>query len=177
MEAKEKLEILEMLEQGRTALPAAVEGVTEEMARRIPGEGRWSILGCAEHIAISEDYMFSQIGIATAPETPLINREREAKMLARGTDRSRRMESPPEGHPAGAFLTLGDAVAHFLKSRERTIAFVRGCEEDLRRKTTWHPILKECTAQEMLLSIGLHALRHVKQIEEIRAELAKTGDA
>ena len=32
MEAKEKLEILEMLEQGRTALPAAVEGVTEEMA-------------------------------------------------------------------------------------------------------------------------------------------------
>ncbi|HXR39268.1 MAG TPA: DinB family protein [Terracidiphilus sp.] len=172
MEAHERQEILALLEQGRAALPAAVEGVTDELARRIPGEGRWSILGCAEHIAVSEDYMFAQMGIATTPETPVINREREAKMLARGTDRSRRMESPPEGHPTGAFPTLGAAIAQFIESRDRTIAFVRDCQEDLRAKVTWHPILKEANCHEMLLSIGLHALRHVKQIEEIKAELA-----
>ncbi len=172
MDERERQEILALLEQGREALPAAVEGVTDAMARRIPGEGRWSILGCAEHIAVSEDYMFAQMEVATRPETPLVNREREAKMLARGTDRSRKMESPPEGHPAGRFPTLEAAMAQFLESRERTIAFVKGCDEDLRAKVTWHPILKECNAQEMLLSIGLHALRHAKQIEEIKRELA-----
>jgi hypothetical protein len=173
MEVHEKQEILALLEQGRTALQASVTGVTDEMARRIPGPDRWSILGCAEHIAFSEDYMFAQIGKATVPEAPVINLEREAKMLARGTDRSRRIESPPEGHPKGAFPTLESAMAHFLLSRDRTIAFVRGCEEDLRAKVTWHPVLKVANCHEMLLSIGLHSLRHAKQIEEIKTEITK----
>ncbi len=172
MDAHERQEMLALLQQGRTALQASVAGVTDETARRIPGPGRWSILGCAEHIAKSEDYMFAQIGKATAPETPVINLEREAKMLARGTDRSRRIESPPEGHPQGTFPTLEAAIAHFLASRDHTIAFVRDCQEDLRAKVTWHPVLKVANCHEMLLSIGLHALRHAKQIEEIKAELA-----
>jgi hypothetical protein len=160
-----------MLEQGRTAVQCAVSGVSEEAARLTPGPGRWSILGCAEHIAISEDYMFAQIGKASVPEAPVINLEREAKMLARGTDRSRRIESPPEGHPAERFPTLAAALAHFLRSRDRTIAFVRNCREDLRAKVTWHPVLKVANCHEMLLSIGLHALRHTKQIEEIKVGL------
>jgi hypothetical protein len=172
MDANERQEILALLEEGRKALPAAVDGVTGEMASRIPGPGKWSILGCVEHVAVSEDYMFSQIGKATAAVGPAINLEREAKMLARGTDRNRRMESPPEGHPTGAFPTLAGAVEHFLESRERTIAFVRDCKEDLRAKVTWHPILKEANSHEMLLSMCVHVLRHVKQIEEVKAELA-----
>jgi hypothetical protein len=78
MEAHEKQEILALLEQGPAALQAAVAGVSDETSRRIPGPGRWSILGCAEHIALSEDYMFAQIGKATVPEAPVINLEREA---------------------------------------------------------------------------------------------------
>ena len=49
---------------------------------------------------------------------------------------------------------------------------VRANREDLRSKMTWHPILKAANCHEMLLSIGVHCLRHVKQIEEIKAELA-----
>jgi len=167
----ERQQILAMLEEGRVALSAALAGVTEETARLIPAPDRWSILGCVEHIAISEDYMFSQICQATPPETPLINPVREAKMLARGTDRSRRIESPPEGHPTGAFPSLDTALAHFLASRNRTLEFVRANQEDLRGKVTWHPVLKDANCHEMLLSIGLHVLRHVKQIEEIKADL------
>jgi hypothetical protein len=165
----ERQQILAMLDEGRVALTAAVAGVTEETARRIPAPGRWSILGCVEHIVITEDYFFSQISKATPSQTPLNNPEREAKMLARGTDRSRRIESPPEGHPTGAFPSLADALSHFLASRNRTMEFVRANQEDLRGKVTWHPILKGANCQEMLLSIGLHVLRHVKQIEEIKA--------
>ena len=172
MDEVERLQLLALLDESRAAVQSAVAGVNEETARRTPGPGRWSILGCAEHIAFSEDYMFRQIGIATTPEKPLINREREAKMLARGADRSRRMESPPQGHPVGKFPTLAAAMAHFLLCRERTIAFVQDSHQDLRAQLTWHPILKDCNCHEMLLSIGLHALRHARQIEEIKAELA-----
>jgi hypothetical protein len=171
MEPNERHEILALLEQSRAALLAAVDGVTNERARRIPAPGRWSILGCVEHVAISEDYLFSQIGEATLSQTAATNPVREAKMLAFGADRSRRIESPPEGHPTGAFPTLAAAVSHFLASRKRTIAFVRANRGDLRARMTWHPILKEANCHEMLLSMCVHVLRHLKQIEEIKAEL------
>jgi len=172
MEASERLQILTLLEQGRTALLAAVNGVTDDQANRVPSPGRWSIFGCVEHIAISVDYLFAQIVKATPSETPAINPDREAKMLARGADRSRRMESPPDGHPAGAFPTLASAVEHFLASRKRAVEFVRSDPQELRSKMTWHPILKDANCHEMLISICVHVLRHVKQIEEIKAELA-----
>jgi hypothetical protein len=172
MESDERKQILALLEEGRTALSSALAGVTDQTARRIPAPGRWSILGCVEHIAFSEDYFFSQILKATPSPTPAINLDREAKMLARGTDRTRRMESPPEGHPTGAFPTLDAALAHFLDSRERTIEFVHANQQDFRTQMTWHPVLKQANCHEMLLSICVHALRHVKQIEEIKAELA-----
>ena len=175
VEASERQQLVELLEQGRKALQASLDGVTDEMASREPAHGSWSILGCVEHIAISEDYMFSQICQSTLPQTPLMNPEREAKMLARGTDRSRRIESPPEGHPSGTFATLAAALAHFKESRDRTMEFVRSYQEDLRGKVTWHPILKEANCYEMVLSIGLHVLRHVKQIEEINVELTQGG--
>jgi hypothetical protein len=82
------------------------------------------------------------------------------------------MESPPEGHPAGAFPNLSSAVEHFLESRKRTVEFVRADPQELRSKMTWHPILNDANCHEMLISICVHVLRHVKQIEEIKAELA-----
>ncbi|MGD0628231.1 MAG: DinB family protein [Terracidiphilus sp.] len=172
MEATEQQQILALLDQGRDAFLAALEGVSDDEANRIPGPGRWSIFGCVEHIAISEDYLFSQILMAASSPAPATNPDREAKMLARGTDRTRRMQSPPEGHPAGAFPTLASAVEHFLESRSRTVEFVRADPQDLRSKMTWHPILRDANCHEMLISICVHVLRHVKQIEEINTELA-----
>jgi hypothetical protein len=172
MKPHERQQILALLDEGRIALLAALDGVTDEHASHIPAPGKWSILGCVEHIAVSEDYLFSQIAQATPSEAPVINIEREVKILARGADRTRRMESPPEGRPTGAFPTLAAALDHFLASRERTILFVRADPEDLRSRMTWHPILKQANCHEMLISICVHVLRHVAQIEEIKAELA-----
>jgi hypothetical protein len=173
MNPEERAQILALLEEGRIAVPASVAGVTDERARRIPREGAWSVLGCVEHIGFSEDYLFAQMAKAEPSPTPLINPNREAKMLAHGTDRNRRIESPPEGHPSGAFATLAEAVEHFLQSRRRTLEFVRANQDDLRACMTWHPILKAANSYEMLISICVHALRHVKQIEEIKAQLAE----
>jgi hypothetical protein len=175
MESMEKQKMLALLERGRAALLASLEGVSDEMAARSPGEGRWSIVGCVEHLGVSEDYLFSQIVAATPSQTPLTNEKREAKMLAFGADRSRRIESPPEGHPKATFRTLPEAVGHFLASRKRTVEFVETNREDLRAKVTWHPILETANCHEMLLSIGVHCLRHVNQIQEIKAELGCAG--
>jgi hypothetical protein len=49
--------------------------------------------------------------------------------------------------------------------------FVQSNEKDLRWWVTWHPILKAANCQEILISMGVHVLRHVKQIDEIKSEL------
>jgi len=175
MDSKEQAQILALLEDGQAALVLALEGVSPETAVQIPAPGAWTILGCVEHLAITEDYLFSQIAAAKVSATPLINPEREAKMLARGTDRTRRIESPPEGHPKGVFPTVPAALAHFLSSRKRTIQFVAANPDDLRSRMTWHPILADANVHEMLISIGVHCLRHVQQIEEIKAAVAAPG--
>jgi hypothetical protein len=172
MTEQERQEILNSLEQGKAALRNALQGVTEEMAARSPAPGSWSILGCVEHLVISEEYLFRQITESEQAGAPLINERREAAIPVRGLDRSWRMESPPEGSPSGLFPTLSEAVERFLADRERTIRFVRENTEDLRSRITSHPLMGTVNCHEMLLSIAVHCLRHIKQIEEAKAAIA-----
>jgi hypothetical protein len=171
MNEQERQEILSSLEQGKAALRKALQDVTEEMAERAPAPESWSILGCVEHLVISEDYLFRQIIESAHADAPLINERREAAIPVRGLDRSRRMESPPQAAPGGLFPTLSEAVERFMANRERTINFVRENTEDLRSRITSHPIMGTVNCHEMLQSIAVHCLRHTKQIEEAKAAL------
>ena len=169
--AAERRQILELLERGRTALLDAVAGVSELEASRIPAPGKWSILGSVEHLGISEDDLFTQIACARISDPPVLNPDREAKcwpweLIVPGAWSRRPKLIPPEPSP-----TLVAAIAHFLASRQRTLDFVRSNPSDLRSRMTWQPILKRANCREMLISIGVHTLRHVKQIEEVKAEL------
>ena len=168
MKELERQEILASLEKGPPALSDALKNVTREMAVRVPGHGKWSILQCVEHVAIAEKYLLTQILAAQHTETPQINEQREAIILARGTERSRRVESPPEMLPRGRFSTLQEALQEFLAARERTIQFVRSSYNNLRAEITSHPLLGAVNCYEMILLIAAHPLRHAKQIDEIR---------
>ncbi len=57
--------------------------------------------------------------------------------------------------------------------RERTVRLAGNCEEDLRLKTTSHPLVGPVNCYEILLLIAVHPQRHAKQIEEIKAGLAQ----
>jgi hypothetical protein len=172
MEAQDKEKILAELQSGRKALLAVLTGLTEDAAARIPSAGKWSVLECVEHVAVSEDYLFSQIISSQLSDEPLRNTTREALILTRGLDRTIPALSPEVGKPAGRFATLSEALEHFLESRDRSIRFVEECVEDLRSKRTTHPIAGVVNCYEMLLIMAVHTRRHAKQIEEVRAALS-----
>lgn len=171
MNAQEKGKMLALLKRGRRVLLESLEGVSAETALRAPAPGKWTILDCIEHLAVSEDYLFSQIAGATASETSAIPPQREALIAERALDRTRRFESPEELRPAGRFPTLAASLEHFLASRDRTVRFVEGNRENLRSRVTAHPLVGPATCYEMLLMLALHPLRHAEQIEEIKAGL------
>lgn len=177
MEAHEKGKTLANLEEGRKAVLHALSGVTGEVAAKRPAPGRWSVLECVEHLAISEDYLFSQIAASRYSDAAMANKDREATIPLRGVDRTRAVQTPEAARPTGRFSTLRGAEEHFIASRERTIRFVEDCGEDLRCRLTSHPLVGTVNCHEMLLIMAAHAHRHSKQIEEIKAALASAAPA
>jgi hypothetical protein len=171
MNESERQQILDSLGKGSTALFEALQDVSAKSAVRIPGPGRWSILQCVEHVAVSEDHLFSMI-IESRRTAPVINGQREAWIVANGADRSRRTESPADCQPTGRFATIQEAVSHFQASRVRTIRFVLSNNEDLRSRIASHPIVGTVNCLEVLLLMAVHPQRHARQIVEIASESA-----
>jgi hypothetical protein len=163
--------ILNELASGRDALLEAARGVPEDLAATRPAAGRWSIIECVEHVAVSEDFLLARILQAQSCGAPVVNPKREAAILARGADRTTAVVSPEAGQPAGRFATLADAVESFLAIRERTVRFVEACDADLRAQPANHPLLGTINCHEALLLIAVHPRRHGLQIREIRTAL------
>jgi hypothetical protein len=70
MDQSEKRRMMAELEKGRRELMEALGGVTEEAATRSSGPGRWSLLGCVEHVAVVEHYHFGTIEASHAAKAP-----------------------------------------------------------------------------------------------------------
>ena len=173
MDENERQNLLNAMASGQEALLNVLNGVSEEMALRKTDEDRWSILDCVEHLAVTEEFLFSQILEGESSDTPAGSREREAKILARGTDRTRRVAAPHAVVPHSRFSTLSEALQAFFGARERTLRYIENCEEDPRSKNTTHPILGPANCHEMLLMMSIHPGRHAKQIAEIRQTLVE----
>jgi hypothetical protein len=160
-------ELLDKLNSGRAELLAAVDGVTEAQAAVKPATG-WSILECVEHVAIVEENLRRRLMEQASRAPDELPRQREAVIVARAADRSRKVLAPETAHPRGRFATLAEAVQSFCRSREQTIAYISCCQEDLRRLTMEHPLIGAVSGQEMLLMMIGHPFRHAAQIRELR---------
>ncbi|MCX6632318.1 MAG: DinB family protein [Candidatus Solibacter sp.] len=160
-------ELLARLKAGRDEFLTAVEGVTEEQAAAKPVAG-WSILECAGHVAIVEEYLRRQLMERAAPTESEMSREREAFLSAAAANRGRKIAAPDVARPSGRFATLSEAVECFCRNREQTIAYIASCQEDLRRLTMDHPMIGAVSGQEALILMMAHPFRHARQIQEGR---------
>jgi hypothetical protein len=169
MQPAEKQELIDSLNAGRRALIDAVDGVTEELAKRAEA-GRWSILQCVEHLALAENDLFGRILAAAPTGAPVVNERRERIIRERGASRTRPITAPDVAAPHGHYATLAEALEAFSAGRARTVAFVESCTTDLRAQLTTHPVVTgPVNCHEMLLMMAVHPFRHVSQIQEIRA--------
>ncbi len=165
----ERAEILQLLRDSREALLEAVAGLSPAQSAFKLAPDHWSVLECVEHVALSEDVMFRSVAEEFAVSPPPESRERETRIVRGSVDRSRKFTTPEAIRPSGRFASLPEAVAHFRKSRERTIAFVETCREDLRCRASHHPLWGPLTGHECLLLLAVHPARHAEQIREVLA--------
>lgn len=173
----DKATLLETLRKGEEAFLHSVAGVSEASCRLRPAEDRWSVLECAEHVAVAEEVM---LGLVTGKRKTRNADEprRDGRILRSGTDRSMHFDASDQSRPRGRFSTLAEAIAHFRAVREHTLRLVVQASEDLRATEVMHPhhVVGVISTYECLLLMGSHAQRHALQIEEIKSSPAyRTG--
>lgn len=171
----ERARAVDHLKATRKAFQKATRGLSEAQWNFKPAPDRWSVAECAEHIAVSEDFIFSLIAdkLMKSPAAP--EKKNEVKgndewVLKMVPDRSRRFQAPEQLVPTRRWPTTKETMKHFLESRKRTVAYVNKTEEDLRAHFAPHPAGMMLDGYQWVLLISAHSARHTAQINEVKAD-------
>lgn len=165
------------LEGSRRVFLDATKGLSEAQWNFKSAPDRWSVAECAEHIALSEGFIFGLVSekVITAPANP------EKRDAAKGKDemivkimqdRSHKATAPEPIDPTKRPMAHADAVKLFLVNRAHTIDFVKTTQEDLRDHLYDHPVpaIGTLDAYQWILLISGHTRRHTAQILEVKAD-------
>jgi len=161
---------LSQLHASRKLFLDALAGLTPQQWKFKPAPERWSIAECAEHVALSEDFMFEGVQkLLKAPATPEKKSAVTNDELMKGwLDRSQKVKADePRTQPAGRWATPAKLAEYFKERRERTLEYVRTTQEALRSHFA-DP--GDLDAYQWLLAIAGHTERHVLQINEVKAD-------
>ena len=164
--AREKEELLARLRESGEHYLKVVGSVPEELCRIKPAGESWSVLECAEHVAVAEQLMFRSFEKRRA-STDAPNLEKDGLIKNVGLDRTRKRKAPEPSVPQGKYPSLAAAVSEFKAARERTLAGLEQSTEDPRKSTIMHPLVGVIDGCQLMSIMALHVERHALQIEEI----------
>ncbi len=165
----ERTSAIKYLKRTQNKLNSSVKHLSSDQVKFSPGEGKWSILECLEHIAESEKTIFQIISssvkesLEDASTTSTLSDE-EIVMLI--TDRSTRGEAQGSLIPNGRYTEMGEALRAFDERRKSAISYVKNTDHPLHRYTIQFPF-GVIDAYQVLLFMSGHTERHILQIEEI----------
>jgi hypothetical protein len=164
--------LLEQLQKSKTYFLDSIAGVTEAQWKFKPSPTAWSVAECAEHIVLSEDFLFKTAqGILKTPVVPrpeTSNSQQDHTMVTMVGDRSHKATAPEPITPSGKFATPADAAQAFTEKRDRNIAYAKTTTDELRVHTVKGP-LGIMDAYQFLLLMASHTGRHTDQIKEVQA--------
>lgn len=160
------------LDQERQKLINFINTISDEQANIKPDQQTWSILEVLEHLYLMEKGIISKIG--NALETGKVQTEIiSPKPIERTIDRDFKIDAPETLKPKGNFKTLNQAKDHLVKSREAILFLTHNKDEKtLQAYCFTHPVFGEMNLQQWIEFIGLHELRHLEQMKEIKARIS-----
>jgi hypothetical protein len=169
----EKKHALQYLESTKQDVLDATKGLSEAQWNFKPAPDRWSAAQVMEHIAAAEDFIrvnLVQDKVMTLPvgEPGRDVKRIDAEVEAMIPDRSRKAQAPEPLVPNNRFGSPEGSLKHFLESRKITEEFLRSTS-GLRDHVMDGPVGK-MDGYEFILFIAAHSERHVKQINEVKAD-------
>ena len=176
MTSAERSYLVEQLESSKKTMLAAIEGLTDAQWNFKPAPDRWSVAQCAEHLILAEDYIFGAtqqfLKTPAVPRPENSNAEYDRKFVAQVQDRSHKFTAPepitPSTGATSKFATPADAAREFAARRDKTIAYVKTTQDDLRVHVAPGP-LGQIDDYQFLLLLASHSVRHTLQMKEVQA--------
>jgi hypothetical protein len=170
--ADDRKVLLDHLSKSADGFERSIKGLTPEQWKFKPAPDVWSVAECAEHIVLTETLLRDMVAnkILTGPaKTDRTGRATDDEVLAMITNRTSKATAPEMLKPTGQFTDPSAALARFKESRMKTLALVKGNAE-FRSHTSPHSALKkDLDAQQWLLYLSGHTMRHTAQIQEVAA--------
>ncbi len=165
------------LEGSRQMFLDATKGLSAAQWNFKAGPDRWSIAECAEHIALSEDYIFGLVTtrIVKGPATPEKHdavKGKDEGIIKIMQDRSYKATAPEPIDPRKRPMPAEDSLKQFLASRAHTIDYMKTTQDDLRDHFFDHPVpaIGTLDAYQWIMLISGHSRRHTLQILEVKAD-------
>lgn len=163
-------------QQTAANLKKAVAGLSAAQMNFSPGEGRWSVAQCLEHIIATEKKLFEEIkkdmDKPAQPERRAEIKSTDADIIKMITNRSEKYKAPKELQPAGNYASTVEALATFTATRQAITAYIQGADlQNLRNHVSDYPTGKADGYQNFLF-LAAHTARHTLQIEEVKADPA-----
>ena len=159
----ERTYLLDQLEQSKKGVLASISGLTQSQWKFKPAPSVWSVQECTEHIILAEEFILDsvqQILKSPAVDRPAnSNPEYDRKLTVGVQDRSRKATAPEPITPTGKFATPADAAREFTARRDKTIAYAKSTNDELRVHVGPSPA-GPMDAYHFLLLIAAHSARH-----------------
>ncbi len=171
--AAEKQHALQYLESTKASVLEATRGLSEAQWNFKSAPDRWSVAQVMEHIAASEDFIRDNLlkeKVMVSPPGPSgrdVTKIDEA-VVAMIPDRTHKAQAPDPLVPNNRFGSPDGSVKHFLDSRATTEEYLKTAP-GLRDHVMDGPVGK-MDGYEFVLFIAAHSERHLKQINEVKAD-------
>src|SRR5512140_2637211 len=131
MAPSEAIDIIAILEKSREDFHTSASGLPESLAKTRPGENRWSVLECVEHVTTVEEMFLKRLAGGEHKEAPPEDKTREAALAQRFVDRTNKRQAPETVLPKGRFTSLAEGLRQFQSARAVTLQFAREHTADL----------------------------------------------
>ena len=154
-------------------LMKTIDGLSEAQLNYKSSPESWSIANCLEHITISEN-AFADMLKGTLESMP----DEAMKTGSTMTDddlygmissREKKVTTSEPFEPSGKFGTYEETLANFTAKRTEHIEFMKTSEADFRNHFKEMPF-GTIDAYQMVLFMAGHTERHVKQMEQVKAD-------
>jgi uncharacterized damage-inducible protein DinB len=173
MTEKDREFAIAQLNSSREKFIAAVSGLSEAQLKFKSAPERWSIAEVAEHITLSEDFLFNTLlekGLKS-PSTPeKASKLADDQILPMVTNRSMKFQAPDPLKPKATWPSLAETMKEFDKRRARTIELVKTTKEDLRSHFMPFGNNQEIDTLQWTMFLSGHCERHTAQINEVKAD-------
>ncbi len=172
MSDSERTYLVDQLELTKKGVLDSISGLTPEQWKFRAAPDRWSVAECAEHIILSEGYIFagSQKVLSTTavPRPQKSNADVDRALVAGVAERSHKLNAPEPLVPSGKISTPEEAARAFASARDKNIEYARKTDDDLRVHVGPGPA-GDLDAYQFLLLLSAHSARHTAQIREVKA--------